>query len=522
MKIAALFTTVAALALSASAATPESDMLFVRALGEHDAARRGEALLALAERREHPSELALVYLTRVKLPPKSLARLLPVARSRFGELVPTVLLTRAFRAEESEAVPEPMARDELFDLVHTAWKNSAGRELSPFEARLFRELSGQLLELAWECGKTAQVFPLVEKRIDARGSGKWSNDFPVAALLEFCYRHAFVAEGFELYSPEWAESPSPGRRAFAALLAESAKLPPRGDDDAMKRIQFLLGADLGEMALLLAAERLDGSGQGAVFGRRLQQLIYAMVVSGRHEIFANVRPLLDPKSAPMFEAMTLANGGKPREALALLPRIADKAERARIEFDCRMALGEFDRAAAMVGSPDFPASADDRVVKLLTIAELRRDAASYLAAKKIAGKLADEDISLANAFGYTALLLGRDRAEAEKRIARSLSLRPRESAYLDSMAWARYCAGDYAGAWKYMEASLRYCSPQFDNCELFEHAAAIRLALGDRDGARRCCEVALKLAEAGERSRRRGWLFRKRAADIRKLLEQLK
>jgi len=520
MKITALIASVAALFLTASAVTIENDMLFVRALNEPDATRRGGMLLTLAERNEYPADLALIHLIRAELPQKSLSRVLPIARRRRGDPVAAVLLIRAFRQEASDATPDPMPRGELFDLMLAAWENAAERKLSPFEQGLFRELSGRLLDLACDCGETARIFPLVEKRINSRPRAEWIRDLPLAELLEFCYRHAYVAEGFELYSPEWSESPLPGRRAFAALLAESAKIPPEDDFSAMDRIRFLSGADFGDMAILLAAERLEKTNDPAVFRRRLNQLIYAMVDSGRHEIFENVRPLLNAGGAPLVEALTLANGGKYREALALLPRIADGAEKAELELNCRMALGEYDKVAEMAKSSKLPENM--RAIKLLGIAELLRDGKYYTAAERVAGKLADEDIVLANAFGYTALLLDLDRDQAEKRIRHALSARPRESAYLDSLAWARYCAGDYAGAWKYMEKSLRHSTPQVENCELLAHAAAIRLALGDRDGARRYGELALKLALAGESSPRKGWLFHRQVADIRKMLEQMK
>jgi len=522
MKFPALISAAAGLILTASAATVDDDMRFFRALNERDEARRGEALLVLAERGEYPAELALIHLTRTKLPPKSLERLLPVARFRFGELVPAVLLVRAFRAEESEDNPEPMPRGDLFNLAHTAWKKAAMRKLSPFEHRLFRELSGQLLELAWECGETAQLFPEVQKQIDSRGKQEWHKDFPIAKLLEFFCRHAFIAEGFELYAPEWDESKLPGRCAFAALLKESTKFQPRGEEAAASRIDFLLRIDQGDLAVRLAAERLEKTGDTALLGQRMNQLIYAMVASGRYEIFENVRQLIDPAQIPVLKAMTFVNGGKSREALELLPQIGDPRVRAELELKCRMALGEFDKAAALAKAADSPLAEEKRALALLTIAEARRDKACYDAAERIAGKKFDSDVTLSNAFGYVALVVGGDRDQAEKRICSALSKRPRESAYLDSMAWARYLAGDYAGAWKYMEDSLRYSSPSAESCEILGHAAAIRLALGDREGARRYGELALKLALEGEKHRSNGWTFRHYTENIRKILEQLK
>ena len=163
-----------------------------------------------------------------------------------------------------------------------------------------------------------------------------------------------------------------------------------------------------------------------------------------------------------------------------------------------------------------------RLLTLLALTDILNDRSLYDAAERLAGKRIATEASKANSFGYTALLLGLDRDLAEKRIRHALSLRPRESSYLDSLAWARYLAGDHAGAWKYMEQALRYCEPEAEHCELLQHAGAIRLALGDREGARRYCTQALKLAQAGEKDPKRGPFFRRYSAEIRKLLEQLK
>lgn len=534
MKFSALVTLFAVSALAAAAAPADADMRFVRALEEQDPARRAEALLVLAEQKNHQSDLALIHLTRVKLPPKSLARLLPLARFRFGELVPTVLLVRAFRAEDDPARPEPMPRNELFNLARMAWKNAALRELSPFEQRLFRELSGEVMTLAWECGETRQLFPEVEQRLAVRGE-KWIRDFPITPLLEFCCRHAFLNEGYELYSESWDNSELPARRIFAALLREQDKYPPRSDREASDRINFLLAVGENSKALVLAANRLENSTPDRS-ARLTLEFFYTLIESGDAAILEclseeDLKNLLDcirkPDKSVIFpiafiRAAVLANGGKYREALGLLPRIPDPAQRANVEIRCRMALGEFDAAAAMASDPQSPLPKELRTLTLLEIAEIRRDPGCFEAAARIAGSEIETDHAQANGFGYVALLIGLDRKLAEKRIAYALSIRPRESSYLDSMAWARYVAGDYAGAWKYMEEALRYCAPLPENCELLAHAGAIRLALGDRDGARRYCELALKLAEAGEKISKKSWIFRKYIEDIRKLQEQMK
>jgi len=522
MKLPAVILAVAALALCCAAGKVDSDLEFIRALKETDPARRGEALLTLVERGSHPTaELALIHLTRAQLPPKSLPRLLKLSRSRFGDLIPAVLLVRKFRAEDSDHCPEPMPRRDLFHLAHSAWKSAALRKLSPFEERLFRELSGQVLELAWECGETAQLFPEVERRISERGR-EWHRDFPLAELLEFCCRHAFVAEGFELYSKNWTESPSPARRCFALLLKESVKHPPRNDAEAAKRIAFLRSIGEDDMAILLAARQVEMNRRSDRFGAKINQLINTVVGTGKYAIFENIQPFLKPAAIPGLKALTLANGGKFREALEMLPQISDAALRAQVEMTCRLALGEFDAAFALATDPVSKLDRRLRIFALLEIAQNRGSAAAYEAAERLGGAGIDTDPSLANAFGYVALLLGRDRDRAEKRIRYALKLRPHNSSYLDSLAWARYLAGDSAESWKLMEMALRCGDPMPENCEMLAHAGAIRLALGDREGARRYCEKALKLEQAGEKDPRKKQNLRPVGEKIRKLLEQMK
>ena len=523
MRNSVLILLCSAFALTLAAAPVDRELQFVRAVNEADPAARGEALLKIAEQDGYPADLALIYLTRAQLPPKSLKRMLTVF-ARSGELVPAVLLVRAFRGEAEEGQPEPMPLGELFDSAHAAWKRAAVRKLSPFEEGLFCELSGEVLALAWECGETAQIFPEVKTRLESRGD-VWLRDFPFDKLLEFLYRYAFVAEGFELYTPEWSDSPEPGRRAFAALLGALPKHAPRSVEEAAERVDFLIGAGEGRAALLTAAEHLDknsGKGDPATLKRNVSLLVYAMIEAGGHDVFDHVRPLLDADKVPAVKAATLANGGKCREALELLPQIPSPETRARIEWACRMKLGEFDAAAKLAKDHASPLPKRMRILALLEIAELRGDRSCYEAAEKLAGSGIDTDVSFANSFGYVALKLGLDRDTAERRIRYALSVRPHESAYLDSLAWARFVAGDHAGAWKLIEQSLRNCDPQPESCEILAHAGAIRLALGDRDGARRYCDAALKLALAGEKSPRHGIRYRVHADEIRKILEQLK
>ncbi len=497
MKIPAMIPVFLATVLTASAAAGGGEALsFFLALRESDPAKRGAALLESAERDTYPAELALIHLTRNPLPPKSTARLLPVARRR-GGLVPAVLLLRAYRDEDDFSAAAPMDLDELFRLTREAWRAAAARELTAFEAPLFRELSGRLLELAGECGESGALCPEVEDLVLKRGKA-WHRAIPPAALLDYYYRLAFSAEGWELLDKDdagaWKDSPHPGRRNFFRLVQELRNLPPADAADTEALVGFFLASGARSAAMRAAADLMRRHPKQA-----FALFLYTAVEAGEVDLMERVKPLVKPEFFLLYRAMALKNAGKFQEALILAPRIADPAARDKLELECRMATGDFERAAELVQKTGSPLAERLRIFALLELAESTGNVKYYRAAEQLAGPRIETDAGWANSFGYVALLLGLDREQAERRIRFSLSCHPQNASLLDSMAWARYRAGDWNGAWKYMDMALRRCRPQVENCEELEHAGAIREAMGDRAGAKRYYTLALKLAREYEK-----------------------
>ena len=495
MKVPAMIPVFLAMVLTASAAGGEA-LSFFMALREHDPAKRGEALLKLAERDAYPAELALIHLTRNPLPPKSTAQLLSVVR-RHGGLVPTVLLLRAYRQDDDFTAAAPMDIQELFRLAREAWRAAAGRKLTAFETPLFRELTGRLLDLAGECGENVSLCPELEALVLKRGKA-WHEAIPPAALLDYYYRLAFAAEGWELLDKDdagaWKDSPHPGRRNFFRLLQELRNLPPADAADTEALVGFFLATGARSAAVRTAADFMQRHPKQA-----FALFLYTVVEAGEVDLLEKVKPLIKPEFFLLYRATALKSAGKFHEALALVPRIADPASRDKLELECRMAVGDFGRAAELVRKPGSPLAERARIFALLELAESTGDVKHYRAAEQLAGPRIDTDAAWANSFGYVALVLGLDRDQAERRIRFSLSCHPQNTSLLDSLAWARYRAGDWNGAWKYMDMALRRCRPQPENCEELEHAGAIREALGDRAGAKRYYSLALKLAREYEK-----------------------
>lgn len=519
MKIPALLSAVLAVFLAVPVfAADQGALALFRALREDDPAKRGAALLELAEREDYPSELALDYLTRAQLPKGSFARLLPVARRR-GGVVPAVLLLRAYRAEYDHTARTPLDELELFRLLRGVWREVGRRGPTRFEAPLFRELSDGVLQLALDCGESGSVCSDVEALVVARGR-TWREIIPPVTLLVFYYSHAFAAEGWELLSAQdvkaWQDSPHPGRRNFCRLLAELVRRPPDSEVEieALVNFFFLLGDRPG--ALRAAADFTRRH------PKRFALLLFTAVEAGDTGVLDKLKSFMKPEVFPRYRALALKNSGGYAEALKLAPRIADPESRLRLELECRLALGDFKTAAKLAGDPASPINRRTRLFALLEVAEVTGDIESFRAAERLAGKELESNSEYANAVGYTALDLGQDRELAEKRIRFALACHPRNGSLLDSLAWARHLAGDRDGAWKYMDQALRRCAPLPESCEELEHAGAIRLAMGDREGARKYYALALKLAREGERRKFGHARFRMLVKRISGALEKIK
>lgn len=480
-------------------------MEFAAALVEKDAAKRAGMLLTAAECEGYPSDLALVYLSRSPLPPKFASRLVKLAERRRGELIPALL---ALRASGGGVSARPTALE--------AWHAAAVRDLSGLELIHFRELSGFVLDACRRAGEYDKVRPVLEALIRRRPRD-WIRRLPPVPLLEFYYGCAFRASGFELVSPEWSNSPHPECRAFVQLLRELHAYIPEDGAEAEALIRFYLSSGGDKTALAVAAEFSRRHPSPAALG----MLIHTVIEAGEPGIFDSLKGIVKPESLPTLKASACLKAGDFARAERYLSEIKTTPLRAQLELKLLLAKGDLQGAAEFVLRNPAGISEHERIMALLGAAEFRGDVKYYREAEKLMRPEAWRDPVLANSFGFVALELGLDPAEAERRIRLAVECEPENSAYLDSLAVARHLAGDHSGAWNLMSRALAGLMPHPSGCEILEHAGDIRNALGDRSCARKFYRSALALARRGAAAPG-GANYRRLAARIVPKLEALK
>ena len=479
---------------------------FLAALGEPDPSRRYGALLKLVENGRYPDELALIYLTRLDPPPVMAPRLAALVRRRPGELIPALLMLRCPGA----------GTENLMELVLPAWKVAMRREGASFDRRLLREFSGRVVDAGMESGDYETLRQELEALV-RRYPHDWQRMLPPVTLLEFYSRYAFVAGGFELPAAEWEQSEQPGRRAFLRLLRELRGYIPDTGEEAERLIKFYLRIGERRLALETAVGFMRRERSPATLGL----LVFTAAEGGIPEVVDNLQKFINPALVAPTRVTAHLRAGNFDEAKKLLPLVSDPARRAALELELLSAQGRH-REAAELALASSAAPEEIRILFLLLAAEALGEEKYYREAEKLADEKTMRDASLANAFGYVALELGLDPEPAERKIRFALSLEPRNSAFLDSMARARFRAGDFNGAWKWMEKALRLVRPEPESCEILENAGDIQRALKESTRAREFYRKALELARVGVRISA-GADFRRRVKRISdKLAEELK
>lgn len=127
--------------------------------------------------------------------------------------------------------------------------------------------------------------------------------------------------------------------------------------------------------------------------------------------------------------------------------------------------------------------------------------------------MAPEDASPARAaapynyLGYMWLEQDKNLEEAGKLILRANELNPGQSAYLDSLGWYYYKAGDFKNSLKNLLASERALAEEgdreADNSVIFDHIAQAYFKLGHKQQALDYLQKAVDMAPANEEFRKR-------------------
>ncbi|MFQ5806846.1 MAG: tetratricopeptide repeat protein [Phycisphaerae bacterium] len=122
---------------------------------------------------------------------------------------------------------------------------------------------------------------------------------------------------------------------------------------------------------------------------------------------------------------------------------------------------------------------------------------------------------LFNDLGYTWVDLGRNLGQATELIRHAVAAEPWNAAFIDSLGWAYYKAGDFRSAQKHLARAVRLRDGQ--DAVIYDHLADAAYRLGDHDAARQDWQKALSLLEAESSERKRARLADVRAAVRAKL-----
>ncbi len=101
-----------------------------------------------------------------------------------------------------------------------------------------------------------------------------------------------------------------------------------------------------------------------------------------------------------------------------------------------------------------------------------------------------EDPETVNFLGYLLADKNKDLDYAEKLIRIAVGADSDNSAFLDSLAWVLYRKGDFKGARKYMDESLKHSKGGSPDAVIADHAGDIYFALGDKETALKFWKIA--------------------------------
>jgi len=119
---------------------------------------------------------------------------------------------------------------------------------------------------------------------------------------------------------------------------------------------------------------------------------------------------------------------------------------------------------------------------------------------------------LFNDLGYTWVDLGLNVDQATELIRRALTVEPWNAAFIDSLGWAYYKAGDFTNARKYLARAVRLRDGQ--DPVVYDHLADAAYRLRDADAARQHWNKGLSLIEASLKKAETSEPERSRLADL--------
>jgi tetratricopeptide (TPR) repeat protein len=332
------------------------------------------------------------------------------------------------------------------------------------------------------------------------------------------------------------------------LIAGWIEQDPASEELGYGKAQVLIDCDRKPEAFELIEQRLDE--QPADPRRRIEFVTLGVQAEHYAEVAARVRRWLqdDPKSATLTETLVdlLINADQADEALDVARGFegtyAESIQRRVWMGRCHAAKGDTDAALA-----EFDPLLDERAISdeargavrgqiitalihaeryeealgrcrqwLAEAGDLKPEAALALQLETLlykqaifqtAGRLEEcaevmesllarrpDHPGLLNDLGYTWVDLGKNVERATGMIQRAVAAEPWNAAYIDSLGWAYYKAGDFSNAQKYLARAVRLRDGQ--DPVVYDHLGDAAYRLGDRDAAGRHWRQALSLLRA--------------------------
>jgi len=357
-----------------------------------------------------------------------------------------------------------------------AWTRKAAGDLAGADSALqgldkfngFQPLKAFQLGLLYDyAGKPDKAQQYFDKALDANEQLNWRL---TDAIANFDERHGRAAEAKALYERFIQQNTSSDLAMSVTMLRSPGPPQPtiRSPADGLAEAMFDLASVLNQAETIDLSLLYDRFALTVRPQFPLAQLLLADILSAQNKPEQSLAVLAEiPASSPyswsarLRSAVNLDTLERTDEAIAQLKSMAAENPRligAPVELgdilrskkrfgDAVVAYDEAIRRAAASGLPERWALFYDRGVALERSGEWTRAEADLLHALE----LKPEQPMVLNYLGYSWIDRGENLEKGLNMIEKAVELRPEDGYIVDSLGWAHYRMGDYAGAVQSLE-----------------------------------------------------------------------
>jgi len=333
-----------------------------------------------------------------------------------------------------------------------------------------------LMEALQEAGRAAEAVTLAEEWVSAAPlkNDKRDPDEPELAMEED-------------RKEDDPKTPGDERRNSRRGMLLSAYMAAKQYDQALATVVRWTEADptdqwlMGQHWLVLTnAKRYDDAAllARAAITQGKQARLYQLMLAQSHL-----------KAKRYDEAM---------EVLSQIPQAERDDQVDALEVEVLIAAKRYDQAERR--AREIVAKNTDEQVRLaysrvLLVPVYHRIGREELAVKELERLYAKQpqDAGLCNDLGYTYADAGRNLDQAERMLRFALGEEPRNSAYMDSLAWALYKKGDFRGATHLLGKAIRAQGGQ--DAVIYDHLGDAWWRLGNQDEAAKSWKKAAELGQ---------------------------